>query len=37
MWQFIDAMWTDKLDKLKHAAEHAERSRAAAQPKRGTK
>lgn len=32
MWQFIDVMWTDRLTKLKRAAERAERAR----PKRST-
>ncbi len=27
VWNFIDKMWTDRLVKLKHAAEHAERRR----------
>jgi DNA-binding transcriptional ArsR family regulator len=27
MWQFIDEMWTDRLAKLKQAAERAERDR----------
>lgn len=27
VWKFIDGMWTDRLTKLKHAAERAERSR----------
>lgn len=25
VWKFIDGMWTDRLGKLKHAAERAER------------
>lgn len=28
VWQFIDEMWTDRLGKLKRAAEKAERSKA---------
>lgn len=28
VWQFIDEMWTDKLAKLKRAAERAERRKA---------
>lgn len=27
VWKFIDGIWTDRLTKLKHAAERAERSR----------
>ena len=27
VWKFIDGMWTDRLAKLKHAAERAERSK----------
>ena len=30
MWQFIDDMWTDRLTKLKAAAESAERTKASA-------
>ncbi len=30
MWQFIDDMWTDRLTKLKAAAEAAERAKASA-------
>lgn len=27
VWKFIDSMWTDRLTKLKHAAERAEQSK----------
>src|SRR3954471_17556510 len=36
VWQFIDEMWTDKLARLKRAAEKAERSKADAEQPEGS-
>lgn len=35
VWQFIDEMWTDRLAKLKQAAERAERVRPTGNERRG--
>jgi DNA-binding transcriptional ArsR family regulator len=37
MWQYVDAMWSNKLARLKQVAEETERSKRSASPKRGRK
>jgi DNA-binding transcriptional ArsR family regulator len=37
MWQYVDAMWSSKLARLKEVAEDTERRKRSARPERGRK